>query len=80
MEKLAEKHAQDELKSKQNVQPVQKDTVTSAVPIIQHMNYHISGVNTDNLLLINVYLIINLPPGQMSNQPIVINVNIIVNK
>ena len=77
---MAEKHAQEELKSKQNVQPLQKDTVTSAIPITQHVNYHVSGVNMDNLLLINVYPIINLPLGQTSNQPIVINVNIIVNK
>ncbi len=44
------------------------------------INYSYHGLDSSNAPAINVYPIINVPGGLSNSQPIVINVNVILNK
>ena len=50
---------------------------SSANPMTVNYSYH--GIDPNNAPLINVYPIINVP-GSIANQPIVVNINIVLNK
>ena len=44
------------------------------------VNYSYHGIKGSNAPIVNVYPIVNVPGGVPPNQPIVINVNIVLNK
>lgn len=55
-------------------------SLSSSSASVMTVNYSYHGIDVSQAPTVNVYPIINVPGGVSPNQPIVVNVNIVLNK
>ncbi len=73
--KTVSKLLEEEIKSPESSQVVPSSTST-----VTTVNYNYHGIDLSSAPTVNVYLIINIPEGIALNQPIVVNINIVLKK